>query len=86
MAFHSFTSTDGAYELSFANETVPIFFGRGRDVGNKRFDQISARPFEGLSAAEIRGIRFDKRGVETVLADQKAELIAETRLAIVRTV
>jgi len=38
-------------------------------MGNERLHEIPARLFEGLNAAEIRGMGFDKRSVEIVLAD-----------------
>ncbi len=55
-------------------------------MGDEGFDQIAAGALEGFGAAEIGGVRFDEIRIEVVLADQKAELIAEPGLAVVRAV
>ena len=55
-------------------------------MGNEGFDQIAAGLFEGFGTAEMGGVGLHEIRIEVVLADQKAELVAETRLAIVMTV
>jgi len=69
--------------VEFADETVPVFFRRCRQVGDEGLDQVSARFLDGLGAAEVRGVGLHEVGIEVVLADQKAEAIAEARLAVV---
>ena len=51
-------------------------------MGDEGFDQIPSSPGESLRAAEVGGISLHKCGIEAVLANQKAQLIAEPRLAI----
>lgn len=47
---------------------------------NEGFDQIATGFGHGLSAAEVRGICFYEFRIQIVLANEKAELITETRL------
>ena len=54
-----------------------------RDEG---FDQIAARVLDGLGAAEMGGIFLNEGRIEVVLADQKAELVAEAAGATVRAI
>ena len=55
-------------------------------MGNEGLNQITARFFKGFGTAEMRGIDFDQRGGEAVLADQKAQLVAEPGRIAIRTV
>ena len=68
--------------VEFADQRISVFFRGGREVGDKGLDQLTAGAAEGRGAAEVRGISFHEIGIEVVLADQKAELIAEPWLAI----
>ncbi len=86
MAFHCFTSAGLRIGIEFADQAVAVFFRRGREVGDEGFDQIPAGVFEGFGAAEVGGISLDESRIEVVLADQKAELVAEPWLAIIRAV
>ncbi len=49
---------------------------------NEGFNQLAAGSAEGLRAAKICGVRFHQIRIEIVLADQKAELIAQPGLAV----
>ena len=51
-------------------------------MGDEGFDQITTGFFEGFGAAEVGGVGLHECGIEVVLADQKAELIAQSRLAV----
>ena len=53
-------------------------------MGDEGLDQFMAGAAEGLRAAEIRRVGFDKIRIEVVLTDEKAEPIAEPGLAVVR--
>jgi spore cortex formation protein SpoVR/YcgB (stage V sporulation) len=68
--------------IEFADQRIPVFFRRGRKVGDKGFDQLPAGAAECRGAAEIRGISFYEIRVEVVLANQKTELIAEPGLPL----
>ena len=68
--------------VEFADQGIAVFFRGRREVGDKGLDQLAAGAAEGRGAAEVRGIGFHEIGIEVVLADQKAELIAEPRLAV----
>ena len=52
-----------------------------RDEG---FDQFAAGSTEGLRAAKICSVCLDEGRIEVVLADEKAELIPQSRLTIAR--
>jgi hypothetical protein len=47
-----------------------------------RFMAFTAGATESRGAAEVGSVNLDKVRIEVVLADQKAELIAEPRLAV----
>ncbi len=47
---------------------------------NEGFDQISAGILDRFGTAEMGSVSFDQIGIEVVLADQEAELIAEPRM------
>ena len=66
--------------IEFADQTVSIFLGECREVRDEGFNQVTARLFEGLSTAEVRGVGLNEVGIEVVLPDQQAEPVAETRL------
>ena len=55
-------------------------------MGDKGLDQLPAGAAESCGAAEVGGILLHEIGIEVVLADQKAELIPEPRLAVSRTI
>lgn len=50
---------------------------------DKGLNQLSAGLFEGWRAAEGCGVGFDQDGIEVVLADQKAQSVSQSRLAVV---
>ena len=68
--------------MEFADQGSAVFFLGGREMGDKGLDQFTAGAAKGGCAAEICRIGFREIGIEVVLADQKAELIAEPRLAV----
>ena len=51
-------------------------------MGDEGFDQIAAGVFDGFGAAEMSGISLHETRIEVVVADQKAQLVAETWLAL----
>jgi len=55
-------------------------------MGNKGFDQFTAGTAQRFRAAEVRGVCLDEIGIEVVLANQEAELIAKPRLAVAGTI
>ena len=55
-------------------------------MGDEGFNQISTSFFESFSAAEIGGVGLHQCGIEIELANQKAELVAQSRLAVIRTI
>ena len=55
-------------------------------MGDEGLDQFAAGTLQSLRTAEIGGIGLDQCRIKVVLADQEAELVAETGLAITRTV
>jgi hypothetical protein len=69
--------------IELADETIPVFFRRCRQVGDEGLDQVPAGLPDGLGTAEVRGVGLHEVGIEVVLADQEAEPVAETRLAVV---
>ena len=52
-------------------------------MGNKGLDQIAAGILERFRATEVCRVGFDEGWIKIVLADQKAKLVAEPRLAVV---
>ena len=52
-------------------------------MGDEGLDQIAAGVLEGFGTAEMSGVSLDECRIEVVLADQKAELVAEAGLAVV---
>ena len=61
-------------------------FRRRRQMRDEGFDQFATGALESFSAAEVGGISLNESRIEVVLADQKAELVAESGLAVARTV
>jgi hypothetical protein len=55
-------------------------------MGDEGFDQISAGFFESFGTAEVCGVGLHECGIEIELANQKAELVAQSRLAVTRTI
>ena len=55
-------------------------------MGDEGLDQIAARVLKGFGTAEMSGISLDEGRIEVVLADQKAELVAEPRRTTIRAV
>jgi hypothetical protein len=72
--------------IEFADEPVSIFLGEFSELSNERFNEVAAGFFKSLCAAEIGGVRFYEVGIEIVLADQEAELVAQSRPGIARAV
>ena len=66
--------------IEFADQRVSIFLRSLGEVGDEGFNQVAASILERLRAAEVGGIGLHERGIEVVLADQKAELIPQTRM------
>ena len=56
-----------------------VFRGPFGQMSDEGFDLLSGGIVKGRSPAIIGGISFDQSGIELVLANQKAEAIAETR-------
>jgi hypothetical protein len=55
-------------------------------MGNKGFDQFPASLTEFLGATEFSGKALDHGGIELMLANQKAQPIAQSGLAVAGTV
>ena len=68
--------------IQLANQRISVFFGASGKMGDKGLNQFAARTAELFCAAEISGIRLYKICIEVVLADQEAQLVPESRLAI----
>jgi len=68
--------------IEFADEPVSIVLGECRELSDKGFNQVTAGLFQGLCTAETNGVCFHERWIEVVLADQQAELVAETSLTV----
>ena len=68
--------------IELADQAITVFFGRCSQMGDEGFDQIAAGLLKCFGTAEVGGVGLHEVRIEVVLADQKAELIAETRLAI----
>src|ERR1700690_4243026 len=66
--------------IEFADQSVSIFLRSLGEVGDEGFDQLTTGVLECLRAAEVSGIGLHQSGIEVVLADQKTELIPQTRL------
>src|SRR5208283_1759567 len=67
--------------VEFAYQRIAIFFRCGCEMGDKGLDQFTAGAAKCRGAAEVCGIGLHEIRIEVVLADQKAELIAEPGLA-----
>jgi hypothetical protein len=72
--------------IQFADEGIPIFFCGSCKLRDERFDQVATGIFKSGSAAEIRGIGFHERWIEIVLTNQKAQLIAQSKVSVARAV
>jgi hypothetical protein len=72
--------------VQFADQRVAVLFSSGGKMGDEGLDQFPAGAAESGGAAEVGGIGFYEIGIEVVLADEKAELIPEPRLAISGTI
>jgi hypothetical protein len=55
-------------------------------MGDEGFDQIPTGFLESFGAAEVCGISLHECGIEVELANQKAELVPETGLAVARAI
>jgi hypothetical protein len=55
-------------------------------MGDKGFNDLPAGFFKCLSAAEFSGVGLDESRIEVVLADQKAELVTQSRRITIRYV
>ena len=75
-----------AKELSLQIRPSRSSFADDEQMGDEGFDQVSAGFFEGFGAAEVSGVGLHESGIEVVLADQKAELVAQTRLTVAAAV
>ena len=76
VSFHGVASDRSSVGIEFADEPVSIFLGECRELSDKGFNQVTAGFFQGLCTAEIGGVSFHEVGIEIVLADQQAKLIA----------
>jgi len=68
--------------VQLAEEPFAILGGPISEIVDERLDQVSTRVPKYFGPAEICGIAFYERGIELVFADQQAEAVAETRLAV----
>ncbi len=62
------------------------FVGPFGQIVNEGFDLLSGGIVKVRSTAIIGGIRFYESGIELMLADQKAETIAESRMTVLMAV
>ena len=69
--------------IEFADEPISIFLGKCRELGDEGFNQVTAGFPQGLCATEIGGVSFHEVGIEIVLSDQQAELIAQSGVPVV---
>ena len=65
-----------------ADQSVAIFGGAQGQIVDEGFDLISAGISQGGGAAVVCGIGLHEASIELVLADQKAEAVAEARLSV----
>ena len=72
--------------IKLTSELFAIFAGFLLEVHDEGFDLFSARPAESLGATEVRGVGLHEIGIEVVLADEKAKLIAQPGLAVAGTI
>src|ERR1039457_6981121 len=68
--------------VQFADEPVAILGGPISEFVDEGLDEVSTSLAKGFGPTEICRIAFYKRGIELVFADQQAEAVAETRLAV----
>ena len=68
--------------VQLANQCGAILGSFVRHCGNEGFDQISAGIAESFGSAEISCVALHERGIEFVLSNQQAELVAKSGLAI----
>jgi hypothetical protein len=69
--------------IELADQPVAIFRGAHGQIVNEVFDLLSAGLSQGGSSTVVSGVGFHESSIEVVLADQQAEAVAETRLAVV---
>jgi hypothetical protein len=63
--------------IELADQGISVLFGSRGKMGDEGLNQLTSRAAKSLSAAEVRRISLHEIGIEVVLADQKARLIAE---------
>ena len=63
-------------------QSLPVPGGEFGQVTNERGDLLAVGLAEVLGAAELGGVLLHQRGIQTMLANQKAELVAEFGFAI----
>jgi hypothetical protein len=72
--------------VEVAEQAFSVFVSPICKVADERFNLISGGVAERGYSAVISGVGFHETGVESVLADQEAEAVAQTRLTIVMTI
>jgi hypothetical protein len=65
-----------------ADQPVAIFGGALSQIVDEGFDLLSAGISQGRGATVVGCIGLDEASIQLMLADQEAEAIAETRLAV----
>jgi hypothetical protein len=68
--------------IELADQSIPVIFRGGRELGDEGFNKIATGFFERLGPAEIGGISLHEGGIEIMLTDQKTEFVPEPGLAV----
>jgi hypothetical protein len=69
--------------IELADQSVAILGGALGQIVNEGFDLISVGIPQGRGSAVVGGIGLHEASIESVLADQQTEAVAEARLAVV---
>src|ERR1019366_2753130 len=67
----------GCVAVELTEQRASVLLGRLSKLLHEAFDLLTSGVFEGFSAAEVDGIGFHQLGIELVLADDLAELVAD---------
>src|SRR5215468_5975516 len=72
--------------IECTNQAVSVFLRCGLQMKNKGLDAFAAGLAEGLRAQVIGRVGLHQSGIEVVPADEKAKLVPESRLSMIRAV
>ena len=83
LAFHELHLRRLGIAIELAEQGIAVPGGPIGEVGDEGLDLASAGVAKGWGSAIVSGIGLHEAGIELVLADQQAELVAEARLTVV---